>query len=179
MGSGLHYFSTGQHEDLIRVFYNRQCVRNHHNGLVFLQKTYNCLFYSEFIFNVQRGGCLIKKQNRAVFQYSPGNRKPLPFTAGKQISIFTDRSIIALFHFADKRVTVRFLARRFNFFIGGGRFCMAYIFPNCIIKQEGVLIHHGDSIQHIFRIDISDRLSSDGNFSAFRLIILRNQIQDC
>ena len=38
MGSGLRYFSTGHHENLISIFYNRQCMSNHHNSFVFLQK---------------------------------------------------------------------------------------------------------------------------------------------
>ena len=85
------------------------------------------------------------------FQNGPGNGDALALPAGEQISILARGGIIALFHAADKAVAVCLPAGRLDFLVRGIGACVADIVTDGVIKEEHILIHHGDLLQHPLR----------------------------
>ena len=55
---------------------------------------------------------------------------------------------------------------------------MADILPNCIVKEEHLLIHHGDLLQHPFCRHGLNGLPSDGNLAALRFVVFGDQIEN-
>ena len=55
---------------------------------------------------------------------------------------------------------------------------MADILPNCIVKEEHLLIHHGNLLQHPFCRHGLNGLPSDGNLAALRFVVFGDQIEN-
>ena len=55
---------------------------------------------------------------------------------------------------------------------------MADILPNCIVKEEHLLIHHGDLLQHPFCRHGLNGLPSDGDLAALWFVVFGDQIEN-
>ena len=55
---------------------------------------------------------------------------------------------------------------------------MADILPNGIVKEEHLLIHHGDLLQHPFCRHGLNGLPSDGDLAALRFVVFGDQIEN-
>ena len=83
-----------------------------------------------------------------------------------------------LLHAADKAVAVGLPASRLDFPIGGIRACVADIVTDGVIKEEHILIHHGDLLQHPLRRYMVRWPAADSNGAAGGFIVFGNQVQD-
>ena len=55
---------------------------------------------------------------------------------------------------------------------------MTDVVPDGVVKEEHILIYHGNLLQHALRRHMIDGLPSDGDDATGWLIIFCNQIQD-
>lgn len=62
--SGLGNFTARHHQNLIRVFYNRQCMRNHNNCFLLLHQVSDSPLYGQFVFNIKIYRRFVQQQDR-------------------------------------------------------------------------------------------------------------------
>ena len=106
MGTGFLDRSVCHYQDLIRILDDGQGMGNHYHGLFRLEQIGDGLLDRQLVLDVQGCRGLVQQQNRAVLQNGTGDGQPLALPAREQIAVLAGRGIIALFHPADKSVTV-------------------------------------------------------------------------
>ena len=96
-------------KDFICVFDRREAVCDGDSRTVFRERLQTLLDMA-LAFVVQSAGCLIKDQDRRIFQEDSGNGNPLFLPAGKTGAPFTDEGIITVRQPMIKSWMLAFLA---------------------------------------------------------------------
>ena len=151
---------------------------DHHHGLFLPEQVGDGLFHRQFVLDVQ--GCcgLVQQQNGAVLQNGPGYGDALALAAGEPIAILPGGGIVSLFHVSDEAVAVGRPAGRLDFSIGGIGAGVSDIVPDGVVKEEHILIHHGDLLQHPLRRHMARGPTANRNSAAGGFIVFGDQVQD-
>ena len=95
MRAGFAQTTLFQHVNPVGMHHSGQAVRDYEGRAAF-KKFFQRLLHLRFGNRIERGGRLVKQQNRSVFQNGAGDGKALFLTARKPDAALTDMRFIAL-----------------------------------------------------------------------------------
>ena len=145
MGTGFRNPIFCQNQNFLCILDRCQTVGDHKC------RTVLCQFLQWFLYDplalvIQCGSCLIKNQNRWIFQKNTGYGKPLLLPSGELDSTLSDICIISIGKCHDKFVGIGIFCSSNHFFPCRIRLSIPYIFKNRSRKQVYILLHHSDMV---------------------------------
>src|SRR4029079_15138090 len=101
MSPTLHYFSSIEHEDLIRVNNRGKPVRNHEHRPSLEQSVHSYL-YQPFRFCIERRCGFVQNENRRISKQGACNRESLPLSARQPRAPLTQHGMVSIGELFDE-----------------------------------------------------------------------------
>ncbi len=154
--------ATIHDHNLIRIPDSGQPMGNHQRCVI-LGQFVQSLLHQNFGLGIQGRGCLIEQKDRAVAQQRACNHNSLPLAAGQSAAARANLCVQPLGHLHHKIADMGGIQGRHQGFLGHVFAPKQHVFAQGLVKQHGILRHHGKQIAQVFQRQISGLHAANGH----------------
>jgi hypothetical protein len=169
----LHDATALEHNEAVHLGDGRQAMRDGNHGLAGHERG-KARLDGGLDFAVERGGRLVKHENRRVLENDAGDRNALALTAGQFDPALTDMGLKApppakILKLGNELARVRELGSRDDLRLGGVRPAIADVVANGAVQQRGVLGDDRDLRPQALLGHVGDILAVDEDPAALEI----------